>query len=221
MKKSCVDMWIHEEDNMIFLINRLDNLDIGNKNFEFISANIKKEMNINGMIVGANGKFLIDQKDIMILIRKSDLRNQIGENIYNAVLRKPMMVFLIPTQEDEFEMTKEELDQRYGIKQLHLNNFAQAFSLGCWFIKDSCVTANFIYWINMFNGYNSQATRDMSITMSNGLYAEGNKCFFKSNFTEKGFVDFNCVESSITKKSLRGDKRMLLKEINQNRKQGF
>lgn len=172
MKKSCVDMWIHEEDNMNFLINRLDNLDIGNKNFEFISANIKKEMNINGMIVGANGKFLIDQKDIMILIRKSGLRNQIGENMYNAVLRKPMMVFLIPTQEDEFEMTKEELDQRYGIKQLHLNNFAQAFSLGCWFIKDSCITANFIYWINMFNGYNSQATRDMSITMSNGLTEE-------------------------------------------------
>lgn len=44
---------------------------------------------------------------------------------------------------------------------------------------------------------------------------------FKSNFIEKGFVDFNCVKSSITKKSLRGDKRMLLKEINQNRKQGL
>ena len=53
------------------------------------------------------------------------------------------------------------------------------------------------------------------------FYAERNKCFFKSNFTEKGFVDFNRVESSITKEGLRGDKRMLLKEINQDRKQGF
>ena len=43
---------------------------------------------------------------------------------------------------------------------------------------------------------------------------------FKSNFIEKGFVDFNRVKSSITKKSLRGDKRMLLKEINQNEEAG-
>lgn len=53
------------------------------------------------------------------------------------------------------------------------------------------------------------------------FYVERNKCFFKSNFTEKRFVDFNRVKSSITKKSLRSDKWMLLKEINQDRKQGF
>lgn len=155
-------------DNMNFLINRLDNLDIGSKSFEFIPENVKKDMNINGMIVGANGRFLVGPKDIMGFIKESDLKNQIGENMYNAVLRKPMMIFLISTQEDEFESTKEELDIKYGKKLIHLNNFAQAFSIGCWFIKDSCVKANFIYWINMFNGYNSQITRDMSITMSNG-----------------------------------------------------
>lgn len=157
---------------MNFLINRLDNLDINSKSFEFIPANIKKEINMDGKIVGANGKFVVDQKDMMILIKKSNLKNQIGENMYNAVLRKSMMVFFIPTQADEFEVTQEELDQRYGMKLIHLNNFAQAFSLGCWFIKDSCVTANFIYWVNMFNGYNSQTTRDMPITMSNGAVVE-------------------------------------------------
>ena len=46
---------------------------------------------MNGMIVGANGKFLVEQKDIMVLVKKSGLKNQIGENMYNAVLRKPMM----------------------------------------------------------------------------------------------------------------------------------
>ena len=146
---------------MNFLINRLDNLDIGSKSFEFIPENIKKDINMDGMIVGANGQFLVNQKDIMVLIKKSGLKNQIGENMYNAILRKPMMVFLIPTQEKEFESTKEELDMTYGMKLIHLNNFAQAFSLGCWFVKDSCVMANFIYWINMLNGYNSQDTRDM------------------------------------------------------------
>lgn len=157
---------------MNFLINRLDNLEVGSESFEFIPEDIKKDINMNGMIVGANGKFLVDQKDIMVLIKNSDLKNQIGENMYNAVLRKPMMIFLIPTQEDEFESTKKELDKKYGMKLIYLNNFAQAFSLGCWFIKDSCVTANFIYWINMFNGYNSQDTRDMPITMSNGTISE-------------------------------------------------
>ena len=157
---------------MNFLINRLDNLDIGSKSFEFIPENIKKDINMDGMIVGANGQFLVNQKDIMVLIKKSGLKNQIGENMYNAILRKPMMVFLIPTQEKEFESTKEELDMTYGMKLIHLNNFAQAFSLGCWFVKDSCVMANFIYWINMLNGYNSQDTRDMPITMSNGTISE-------------------------------------------------
>ena len=145
---------------MNFLINRLDNLDIGSKSFEFIPENIKKDINMDGMIVGANGQFLVNQKDIMVLIKKSGLKNQIGENMYNAILRKPMMVFLIPTQEKEFESTKEELDMTYGMKLIHLNNFAQAFSLGCWFVKDSCVMANFIYWINM------------PITMSNGTISE-------------------------------------------------
>ena len=35
---------------MNFLINRLDNLDIGSKSFEFIPENIKKDINMDGMI---------------------------------------------------------------------------------------------------------------------------------------------------------------------------
>ena len=45
-----------------------------------------------------------------------------------------MMVFLIPTQEKEFESTKEELDMTYGMKLIHLNNFAQGM---CIFIAHS------------------------------------------------------------------------------------
>ena len=33
---------------MNFLINRLDNLDIGSKSFEFIPENIKKDINMDG-----------------------------------------------------------------------------------------------------------------------------------------------------------------------------
>lgn len=104
------------EKDMNVLINRLDNLCIDNKRYEFIPESIKKEMNINGMIVGAKGQFLVDKKDAMILIKKSNLKNQIGRNMYDALIRKPMMVYLIPTMEDEFEGTKQYFDERYGIK---------------------------------------------------------------------------------------------------------
>lgn len=153
---------------MNFVINRLDNLILSGKSYEFIPDNIKRELNIEGKIVGANDKYIFNEIDIMFLIKNSDLRNQIGINMYNALLRKPMMIFLIPTQQDEFMSTKEQLDQQYGIKSIHLNNFAQAFSLGCWFTKDSCINANVIYWMNGINGYNMQEKRDMQITMSDG-----------------------------------------------------
>lgn len=167
---------------MNFLINRLDNLDIGSNSYEFIPENVKKELQIAGGFVGANGRLLIDQKDVMLLIKNSDLRNQIGGNMYNALFRKPMLIFLKPTLEDEFEASKEELDQRYGLTTIHLNNFAQAFSLGCWFLKDSCVCSEYIYWINMFNGYNAQSRRDTSVTLSNGLIKE--VCFTKAEMEE-------------------------------------
>lgn len=157
---------------MNFVINRLDNLSLSGKSYEFIPDNIKRELNIEGKIVGVNDKYIFNEIDIMFFIRNSNLKNQIGINMYNALLRKPIMIFLIPTQQDEFMSTKEQLDYQYGIKSIHLNNFAQAFSLGCWFIKDSCINANIIYWMNGINGYNMQEKRDMQITMSNGSISE-------------------------------------------------
>ena len=157
---------------MNLVIDRLDNLNIGNKSYEFIPEDIKVEMNLNGMIVGTEGEFLVNGKDVMIFLKESELRDLIGINMYNALIRKPMMFFLIPTQEDEFEAGKEKLDERYGVMEIHLNNFAQCFSLAFWFLKDSCVNATHIYWLNMFNGYNVQANRDMESTLSNGNIEE-------------------------------------------------
>ena len=157
---------------MNFVINRLDNLDIGSNSYEFIPENVKKELQIAGGFVGTNGRLHVNQKDVMLLIKNSDLRSQIGENMYNALFRKPMLIFFKPTLEDELEASKEELDQKYGLATIHLNNFAQAFSLGCWFLKDSCVCSEYIYWVNMFNGYNAQSRRDMSVTLSNGQIKE-------------------------------------------------
>lgn len=157
--------------HMNILMNRLDNLCIGNKSYEFIPESIKKDINMDGKIVGRNGEFLVNEKDVMNLLKASDLRNQIGGNLYNALMRKPMMVYLVPTKEDEFEGTKQFFDERYGMMALDLNNFSQAFSIGCWFMKDSCVASTYAYWINLLNGYNSQFRRDMDVTLSDGTIA--------------------------------------------------
>lgn len=157
---------------MNYLLNRLDNLDIQDNSYEFIATEIKEAINVDGRIVGYNGEYMRNEADIMLLIKNFGLNELIGINMYDALMRKPMMIFLIPTQEDEFEATKEELDNRYGLLQMHLNNFAQVFSIACWFIKDSCICATNLYWLNMFNGYNMQAIREMYVTLSDGTIAE-------------------------------------------------
>ena len=118
-----------------------------------------------------NGAYILGKHDVRPLIEESMLKINIGMNAYDAVMRKPKMIFLTATMEDEFEADKQTLDERYGMKMVTFNNFAQAFALGCWFIKDSCVSASKIYWENKFNNYNMQARRDADATLSDGSIA--------------------------------------------------
>ena len=160
------------ELNMNFFLNRLDNLDIANQSFEFIPQSAKETQNLDGRIVGVNGTFFSGQHDIMLLLKKIGLREQIGVNMYEALFRKPMMIFLLASTEEDFSFSKEQLDQHYIFTGLNFNNFAQALSIGCWFIKDSCVSAAWAYLSNPINGYNSQSHREMNVTLSNGRIAE-------------------------------------------------
>lgn len=157
---------------MNLLVNRIDNIQIDSKSYDIFSAEATKELNMGGAIVGVNGEYLVDGKNTMDLVYNSELKFLMGNQMYQALLRKPMMLFFIPTQEDEFDANVDELDKRYGIQNLNLNNFAQAFSLACWFIKDSCVCATYSYWLNLFNGYYSQNTRFMDATLSDGSVSE-------------------------------------------------
>lgn len=157
---------------MNLCINRLDNFKIEGKSYQIVPSDEAKELNLSGAIIGVDAEYLINDIDAMFLIKKSELRLLMGEYMYQALIRKPMMLFLMPTQEDEFEGTKEEFDKRYGNKTILFNNFAQAFSIGCWFIKDSCVSSAHIYWLNLINGYYSQGIRHMDIMLSDGTIAE-------------------------------------------------
>lgn len=159
---------------MNFIINRMDNLQLSDVSYEFIPEDIKKQMNINGMLVGSGGEFPLSEHNVMDILKAPQygLQNSLGTLIYQAMLRKPMMLFLIPSEEEDFNMGEEELKERYGLMAIHLNNFAQSFSIGCWFIKDSCISATNIYCFNPFNGYISQNRRDMEVTLSNGTVSE-------------------------------------------------
>ncbi len=55
---------------MNILLNRLDNLNISDRSFEFIPDDIKKDINIEGVIVGANGKLIVNKMNVMALIKK-------------------------------------------------------------------------------------------------------------------------------------------------------
>ena len=167
---------------MNLCVNRLDNIKIDKKSYEIIPTEKAEELKLYGAIVGVDGEYLVYDKNVMILIHKSELRLQMGELMYQALARKPMMLFLMPTQEDELEGTKEDFDKRYGRKTIDLNNFAQAFSIACWLIKDSCVSSTKIYWLNIINGYYSHDTRHMDIMLSDGTVAE--TCFTESEMQE-------------------------------------
>ena len=53
------------------------------------------------------------------------------------------------------------------------------------------------------------------------LCFQRNKSSLKTDIFKKGFVDFNGIKGSISKKSFWIDQRMFLKKINQNRAQCF
>lgn len=173
---------------MNFLINMIDNLNIDDKSYNVHSIEIQKEVGCYSKLVGAGGEFTIGELDVIEVLKRYGLKEQIGEINFNSLFQKPLMIFVFATQEDEFNGTKEFLDNRYGRKILDLNNFSQAFSLGCWFIKDSCVESTKVYLNNTYNGYNSQCIRDAHATMGDGMIktvdfsdTEINEAFEKMN----------------------------------------
>lgn len=157
---------------MNIMLNRLDNFKLVGKNYSFIPDKVKLELDIDGKILGAGSKFLHSGKDVMILVKESNLREHIGINEYNALMRKPMVVFLMASTKADFGKTKEELDKMYGMTSINFNNFVQAFSIACWLIKDSCIASTNMYWCNLLNKYNFQSKRDMPITLSTGEIKE-------------------------------------------------
>lgn len=157
---------------MNYMLNRLDNFKLEDKDYTVIREEINHEVKIDSRLLGTGGKFLVSGKDAMILIKKSGLREQIGKIEYDALMRKPMIAFLLASSEDDFGKTKEEMDKMYGMISIHFNNFVQAFSIACWLIKDSCISSTNMYWYNMFNHYSLKSKRDMSVTLSTGEISE-------------------------------------------------
>lgn len=191
---------------MNLVLNRLDNIKVESKSFELFPASRMDEIKMCGAVVGVNAEYMVNGNDVMPLAYHAGLKPMMGEYMYCALMRKPMILFLVPTQEDEFEATAEELDKRYGMKNLALNNFAQAFSIACWFVKDSCVSAIYSYWINLFNGYYSQSTRFMDISMSDGSITE--VPFSDDEVRKATGMMYTVLRYTLPEESRTGDVRM-------------
>lgn len=155
---------------MNFYINSLRNIKIPQKQFDFFSPEFTRGLGIEACLVSPGLSPIVNGHEIQPIIEDSPMLTDVGTYSYNAIMRNPIMLFTMASQEEEMVtgLTKEGADQYYFGRMAMLNNFALCFGIGCWFVKDSCVTANQSYWYNLMNGYSSYVYRSTDATMSTG-----------------------------------------------------
>lgn len=155
---------------MNFYINSLRNIQIPQKQFGFLSPEFTRGLDIDACLVAPGLPPTVHGHDIQPIIESSPMRTDVGTYSYNAIIRNPAMLFTIPSQEEELAdgITKETADRYYSERITMFSNFALCFGIGCWLVKDSCVTANQSYWCNLINSYSSFVHRNTDATMSTG-----------------------------------------------------
>lgn len=153
---------------MNFCINSLRNIQIPQKQFSFLGPEFARDLDIDACLAPPGFSPALHGQDIQPIIEHSPMRTDVGNYSYNAIMRNPIMLFAMHSKEEEKSFTKEAADRYYFGRENLFNNFALCFGIGCWFVKDSCVTANQFYWCNLENGYSSYAHRSIDATMSNG-----------------------------------------------------
>ncbi len=131
----------------------------------------EKEMKV--MLVNNQGKIMMGDNNIKPVLYSSYLRDAIGFIRFNSLTQHPILLFSIPTEEWDLEThKKEEYDNRYNSYAKRFNHLAQAFSIGAWLEKDSCISSKHAYWINPFNRYVSIIGTSYEPTNSVGLLEE-------------------------------------------------
>ena len=155
---------------MNFYINSLRNIQIPQKQFAFLGPEFTRGLGINAYLVAPGIPPIVEGHDIRPIIGSSPMCTEVGTYSYNAIMRNPVMLFAIASKEEELadNFTKEAGDRYYFKQMTMLSNFALCFGIGCWLVKDSCVTANQSYWCNLINGYSSYVHRNTDATMSTG-----------------------------------------------------
>lgn len=155
---------------MNFYIISLRNLIIPTRQFEFVSAEVKKNLNFDACLAAPNTSVIMTGHKVRPMIEASPMRSDVGRYSYDAIMRNPFLLFLIPSKEEELadNLTKETADRLYFGMQSGFSNLGFCFGMGCWLVKDSCVTANQSYWCNLFNNYSSSIYRHTDTAMSTG-----------------------------------------------------
>ena len=129
---------------MNFYINSLRNIQIPQKQFSFLSPEFTRSLDIDACLVSPGLPPIVCGHDIQPIIESSPMLTDVGTYSYNAIMRNPAMLFTMPSKEEEMmeSFTKEAADRYYFVRETLFSNFALCFGIGCWFVKDSCVTAN-------------------------------------------------------------------------------
>lgn len=152
--------------NLVFF--RIDNLTFErNKIYDFIPKDISEEINMMGFIQYLSTKNDSFEHTISEIVENTPLKYNIGEIKFKSLIEKPALVYLVPSNH-EFDIPESKYEEFYYGMDYQLSILAGIFSICVWLLKDSCISLNHAYHVNMFNGYISEVNIDYTCTKANG-----------------------------------------------------
>lgn len=112
------------------------------------------------------------------LIDYCEIERLMGQVYYEDFFSKPVFFVIRYTKEDEFSMSKKELDERMLPWQIRTGKLVNMFALGCWFVKDCSIQCKSNFLTNPILEYYQKNTILIDISTSRAIHKV-------SYFTEK------------------------------------
>ena len=108
-------------------------------------------------------KFSISQ-----LIEYFEVEKAMGQAYYEEFFSKPIFFIIRSTKEDEFFMSKADLDKRIRPWQISVGQLVNVFALGCWLVKDCSIQCKSSFLINPIIEYYQKNTCLIDTSTSQG-----------------------------------------------------
>ena len=150
---------------MNFFVVRLDNFIMGPEHFV-----LSDEPEFGMRLINVHSKIMIGENDARPLVFSPLLRDSIGSIRFETLKQHPFLLFVIPSDEWDLDPhSKEEYDKKYHASAFACQRMSLCLSLAAWLVKNSCISVQQGYWINLFSQYASINNTSYQPTNSSGL----------------------------------------------------